>query len=61
MPQFIQDMTLINPLRYFLVILREVFLQGAGVRILLPEYGALAAIGIGSLLMAGHFFRKRIG
>ena len=61
MPQIIQDMTLINPLRYFLVILREVFLQGAGIRILIPEYAALAAIGIGSLLLAGHFFRKRIG
>ena len=61
MPVYIQDMTLLNPLRYFLVILREVFLQGADVRILLPEYGALAAIGLGSLLLAGHFFRKRIG
>lgn len=61
MPLSIQYLTLINPLRYFLVILREVFLEGAGVSILLPEYAALAAIGIGSLLMAGHFFNKRVG
>ncbi|MCL4461543.1 MAG: ABC transporter permease [Nitrospirae bacterium] len=61
MPQFIQDLTLLNPLRFFLVILREVFLQGANVRILLPEYGALATIGIGALLLSGYFFRKKIG
>ena len=61
MPTFIQDLTLINPLRYFLVILREVFLQGAGVRLLLPEYAALLAIGLASLALAAHFFRKRLG
>ena len=61
MPSYIQYLTLINPLRYFLVILREVFLQGAGVSILLPEYAALAIIGLLSLLLAGHFFRKRMG
>ena len=61
MPKIIQDLTLLNPLRYFLVILREVFLQGAGVQILLPEYGALAAIGTAALFLAGHFFQKRIG
>ncbi|MCL5953814.1 MAG: ABC transporter permease, partial [Nitrospirae bacterium] len=61
MPTFIQDLTLINPLRYFLVILREVFLQGAGVRLLLPEYAALLAIGLASLALAAHFFQKRLG
>ncbi len=61
MPDLIQDLTLVNPLRYFLVILREVFLQGATARILIPEYGGLALIGGTSLLLAGHFFRKRIG
>ncbi|MGL3710879.1 ABC transporter permease [Leptospirillum ferriphilum] len=61
MPELIQDLTLMNPLRYFLVILREVFLQGATARILLPEYGGLALIGGTALLLAGHFFRKRIG
>ncbi len=61
MPPLIQDLTLLNPLRYFLVILREVFLQGAGVTILLPEYEALTAIGLGSLLLAGHFFKRKMG
>jgi hypothetical protein len=37
MPKIIQDMTLINPLRYFLVILREVFLQGRGCAFFSPS------------------------
>jgi len=61
MEEVILDLTMQNPQRYFLVILREVFLQGAGLRPLLPEYGVLAAIGIAALFLAGHFFQKRIG
>ncbi|MHB1756367.1 MAG: ABC transporter permease [Leptospirillum sp.] len=61
MPIFIQDLTLLNPLRYFMVILREVFLQGAGISILLPEYLALLSIGVTTLLLASHFFRRRLG
>lgn len=61
MPALIRNLTLINPLRYFLVILREVFLQGAGISLLLPEYAGLAGIGVFSLLLAGYFFRKRLG
>ncbi len=60
MPRVIQDLTLLNPLRYFLVVLRSVFLQGAGVRILLLDYGAMAGIGVVSLVLAAHFFRKKI-
>ncbi|MHB8422546.1 MAG: ABC transporter permease [Leptospirales bacterium] len=61
MPPLIQDLTLLNPLRYFLVILREVFLEGSGVSLLYPEYAGLAAIGFSSLLLAGYFFRKHLG
>ena len=31
MPEWVQVLTLINPMRYFLVIVRSVFLEGAGV------------------------------
>ena len=61
MPQFIQDLTLLDPLRYFLVVLRQVFLRGADISLLWPEYGALFLIGVLSLLIAGVFFRKRLG
>ena len=33
MPQAVQDLTLINPMRYFLVVVRGVFLEGAPVAI----------------------------
>ena len=38
MPDFVQDLTLINPMRYFLVVVRGVFLEGATMRSLLPQY-----------------------
>ena len=60
MPVWVQDMTLINPMRYFLVIVRGVFLEGAGVRTLLPQYWPMAVIAAASLATAGWLFRKRV-
>lgn len=60
MPEFVQRLTLINPLRYFLNVVRGVFLEGATVHSLLPQYWPMALIGAVSLLAAGWLFRKRI-
>ncbi|MHB1285444.1 MAG: ABC transporter permease [Leptospirales bacterium] len=61
MPLVIQNLTLLDPLRYFLIVLRQVFLRGAGISLLWPEYLALLLIGVASLLIAGAFFKKRLG
>ncbi|MFH1808935.1 MAG: ABC transporter permease [Pseudomonadota bacterium] len=60
MPAIIQKLTYVIPLRYFLIIVRGVFLKGVGMDVLWPETLGLAIIG--SLLFAGALlrFRKRL-
>ena len=60
MPQAIQDITYINPLRYFIVIIREIYLKGTGFRFLWKEALAMGAIGVLALTSASLRFRKRL-
>ena len=60
MPQAVQLITYIDPLRYFLIILRKVFLEGAGFDILLDQLWPMALIGAAALLLAGWLFRHRM-
>jgi ABC-2 type transport system permease protein len=46
MPEAVQWLTLLNPMRYFLVIVRSVFLKGVDLDILWPQYAALTAMGL---------------
>ncbi len=57
MPLPIQYVTYINPLRYFLVIIRGIFLKGVGLDILWPQLTALLAIGLTVMTVAV----KRVG
>ena len=60
MPLLVQKLTLINPMRYFLIILRGVFLKDASLELLWPQYWPMALIGLCSLVLAGVLFRRRI-
>lgn len=60
MPEVIQDITLLNPMRYFMVVLRGVFLEGAPFHLLIGQFWPMAAIGISSLAAAGWLFRHRM-
>jgi ABC-2 type transport system permease protein len=60
MPPAVQMITLIDPLRYFLVVLRKVFLEGAGFAILVDQLWPMALIGAATLLLAGWLFRHRM-
>jgi ABC-2 type transport system permease protein len=60
MPQPVQYVTLIDPLRYFVVILRKVFLEGASFDVLIPELWPMAVIGLISLTLASWLFRHRM-
>lgn len=52
MPPLIQPITYLIPLRYFLVILRSIFLKGVGIDVLWPEALALTAWGLAILGLA---------
>ena len=52
MPAAIQPITYLIPVRYFLVILRSIFLKGVGLDVLWPQAVALGAWGVVVLLLA---------
>ena len=60
MPRVIQYATYAIPMRYFLVIVRGIFLKGIGLRLLWPQAAALAAWGSTVLALAVMRSRKRM-
>ncbi|KAA6183503.1 ABC transporter permease [Thiohalocapsa marina] len=60
MPEPVQWLTLANPLRYYLIIVRGVFLEGAGFSVLLHQMWPLALIALLSLSAATWLFRHRM-
>jgi ABC-2 type transport system permease protein len=60
MPAVVQWFTYLNPLRYFLVIIRGIFLKGVGVAILWPHMVALAVLGVATLWLASKRFHKTL-
>lgn len=61
MPKVIQYITWINPMKYFIIILRGIFLKGSGFNILWPQMAALFIIGIVVLSLSIVRFSKRLG
>jgi ABC-2 type transport system permease protein len=59
MPAVIQPLTYLLPLRYYLVILRSIFLKGVGLETLWPEALALAGWGVAILSLAVARSTKR--
>jgi ABC-2 type transport system permease protein len=60
MPQWIQYITYLIPLRYFITILRGIILKGSGLMDLLPETIILFLIGVVILLLSALRFKKRL-
>jgi ABC-2 type transport system permease protein len=52
MPQSVQWLTFLDPLRYFLVIIRDLFLKGSGIVDHLFEYGMMVLLGTMTLLLS---------
>jgi ABC-2 type transport system permease protein len=61
MPRAVQTITVINPLRYFIAINREIFLKGGGLDVLWPELRSLLVIGVCVFGFATLRFHKRAG
>ncbi len=59
MPEPVQWLTYLDPLRYFLLVVRGVFLEGAGVMDLLSQYWPMGLMGLVTLSLAGWLFRHR--
>jgi ABC-2 type transport system permease protein len=60
MPPAIQYATYLNPLRYYLIIIRGIFLKGVGSATLWPELLGLFVLGAIILIIAVQRFRKTL-
>ena len=60
MPEVVQYLSYADPLRYFLVIIRGIFLKGNGFNILWPQMLALAILGAAVFTFSSLRFRKRL-
>jgi ABC-2 type transport system permease protein len=60
MPQVLQWFTYVNPLRYYLVVIRGVLLKGVGLSVLWPDFVAMAVIASVLLTLSILRFRKSL-
>jgi ABC-2 type transport system permease protein len=60
MPELLQYLTLINPLRYAIDMSHRVYLEGVGLTLLFPELWPLAIMAIVTLSAASWMFRHRL-
>ena len=61
MPKFIQYLTILNPQRYYLTIIRYIFLKGVGIGVLLDEILILIVFGVVVIGISSARFQKRLG
>jgi len=60
MPELLQYLTYLDPLRYYQVVLRSVYLKGVGLEVLWPQMAAMAAIGVVMLTVSVLRFHKSL-
>jgi ABC-2 type transport system permease protein len=60
MPMPVQWLTLLNPLRYYMVVIRGIFLKGVGLSALWQQLVGLTLIGVALLSLAVMRFRKTL-
>ena len=60
MPEWLQAITYVIPLRYMLVILRGIILKGVGLQLLQQEVIALVIFGVVIMTLAATRFRKKL-
>ena len=61
MPRWLQPLTLLNPMRHFVEIMRGCLLKGAGLRELGVQMAALALLGSTLLALSIARFRRQLG
>lgn len=60
MPEAVQYLTLLNPLRYLVEIIRGVFLEGRPLALMIDQFWPMAVIAAVTLTLAGLLFRRRL-
>ena len=60
MPPVLQWLSNINPMRYYLVVIRGTFLKGVGLDVLWPQMAALAVLGVAFLGISVLRFHKSL-
>ena len=60
MPVAVQYLTYLNPVRYFIEIVRGIFLKGSGVDVLWPQMLCLAVYGVVILGLSAMRFHKKL-
>lgn len=60
MPSLLQKMTYLNPMRYCLIIVRRVFLEGTGLQYFYNELWPMSVIAVVTLSLATWLFRHRM-
>jgi ABC-2 type transport system permease protein len=60
MPIAVQYLTYLNPLRYFIEIVRGLFLKGVGLSVLWPQMVCLAVYGVAALGLSALRFHKSL-
>ncbi|MFA5146993.1 MAG: ABC transporter permease [Candidatus Omnitrophota bacterium] len=61
MPPIIQWFTFLNPLRYFMVVIRSIFLKGVGIEVLWIQLLPLLIMGLFIITLSASKFRKSMG
>jgi ABC-2 type transport system permease protein len=60
MPEILQYLTYLDPLRYYQVVLRSVYLKGVGLDVLWPQMAAMAVFGFVMLMVSVLRFQKSL-
>lgn len=60
MPQWLQQATYLDPLRYFLIVIRGVYLKGVGMDVLWPQMAGMAVLGAALLTLSVLRFHKAL-
>jgi ABC-2 type transport system permease protein len=60
MPPFWQTLSLINPLRHYITIVRDILLKGAGLDVIWPNVLALLAFAIVAMWISAARYRSQL-
>jgi ABC-2 type transport system permease protein len=61
MPKFFQYVSLLNPLRYYIVCIRSILLKGVGLDVIWPSVVMLAIFSVLLLTLSASRFRSQLG